>query len=647
MKFDQYDRLLIGKGVTLKPYSPPKFIEREFLTEQELFHNIGTDLVIDCEAFPNYFIMGLKHVPSGKYFIIGPTCDPRFLSRVVMSYRTIGFNSINYDLPMLWAAYHNNNPLFLKDVSNALIYQNKRAKDIASEFGFRIFDVPERQHIDLINVCPLKRSLKMYGARLHSHRIQDLPIADDKTLTEEEKRIVDGYNCNDLDVTELIYKFKPMQERLQLRETLSIDYNLDLMSKSDAQMAEAVITQEVAKLNGRYSKRPTIESGTVYRYNCPHFLMFATPQMQELLERVKRAKFVLNAEGYLESPDELKRPVTIGKNTFTVGIGGLHSKDTTCKYVADENYKIIDRDMTSYYPALIINLGLYPIALGPNFLTVFKGFRDQRVKAKAAKNFAWDKGLKIFLNGASGKWSDFYSKLRNPDNTVQQNLTGQLTILMLVEMLECQGIQVISANTDGIVIYCHRDDELKLNNWILYFEQMTGFKTEETEYSAYYARDVNAYFAVKLDGSVKVKGPYSEVGSQSGTQLDNNPKLLICSDAIKALLASGTPIENTIYACKDITRFVIVRDVKGGAHKDGHYLGKVVRWAYYKNTYGTINYVLSGNKVPETEGAVPLQDLPDEFPVDKIDYDRYIQETKNILYDIGYLTMPKQVEFFA
>jgi hypothetical protein len=284
--------------------------------------------------------------------------------------------------------------------------------------------------------------------------------------------------------------------------------------------------------------------------------------------------------------------------------------------------------------------------MGPNFLIVYTGFKHRRVQAKIAKRFTEDKGLKIFLNGVSGKFSDFWSKMYSPNNTIQMNLTGQLSILMLAEMFECNGMEVISANTDGLVVYYKDEEEEKVKYWIKYWENLTKFQLEDVDYNGYYARDVNAYFAVKTDGSCKVKGPYSEVGSQSGTQLDNNPVYLICSDAIKQFLVDATPIEQTIRECKDITRFVVVRNVKGGAHKDGEYLGKVVRWVYYKNQYGTINYVISGNKVADTDGAYPLQDLPDVFPENDIDYDRYIDYAKEILVDIGYTTKSKQVEFF-
>jgi hypothetical protein len=643
-KLTSNGHLEIGKGVNLKPYTPRPFLPRTFMTESEILSNAGSELILDAESFPNYFMTGFKHVATGKYIRLDNDFNPRFLSWLLFSYKTVGFNSINYDLVILWASFTNRDPEFLKDVSNSLIQSGKRSEEIAKEYNFKIFKLPERQHIDLFNVCPLKGSLKLYAARLHCKRIQDLPYPDTKYLTDEEKEIVCEYNYNDLDNTELLFKF--CKERLQLREAISLEYNEDLMSKSDAQMAEIVISKEVGKLNGKWIKRPEIEPGTIFKYNCPQFLSFATPVMQNFLDVCKKARFVVGDGGYLVAPPEIDTKLKIGDNTYSFGLGGLHSNEKEIAYKSSNTHKIIDRDVTSYYPNAIINLGLYPIAMGSNFLIVYTGFKTRRVEAKRAKRFTEDKGLKIFLNGVSGKFSNKWSTIYSPNLTMQMNLTCQLSILMLVEMLHCNGIEVISANTDGIVIYCAREDEEKLNYLIKYWEERTKFDTEDTEYSAYYARDVNAYFAVKPDGSVKVKGPFSEVGSQSGTQLDNNPIMLICSDAIKLLLSNNTPVEKTIRGCRDLTRFVIVRQAKApGAHKSGHYLGRVVRWYYAKGELGTINTVLANSKVADSEGGKPVMDMPDSFP-DDIDYEKYIAKTKEILYDIGYYQRQKQVEFF-
>ena len=70
-----------------------------------------------------------------------------------------------------------------------------------------------------------------------------------------------------------------------------------------------------------------------------------------------------------------------------------------------------------------------------------------------------------------------------------------------------------------------------------------------------------------------------------------------------------------------------------------------MRWYYGKGERGTINYILSGNKVPMSDGARPLMDLPPSFPND-VDYECYVEKTISILYDIGYLERPKQLKFF-
>lgn len=642
MFFDEDGRISLSE--TLKPFKPRPVIERSFMTDAEIVANAGSTLFFDVESFSNYFMCGFKHHATGKFIRLDGDFNPQFLSWLLHSYKTVGFNTNRYDLPILWAAYHNRNPAFLKEVGNALIQTNDRPVEIAKAFNFKLHKLPELSHIDLFEVCPLKGSLKLYGARIHTPRIQDLPIAEDKKLTADEIEIIVNYNYDDLDLTHQLFDF--CKERLELRASMSAEYHEDLMSKSDAQIAETVIPKMVGKLNGKRVQRPDIAPGTLYRYAAPAFLMYATAPMRALLERVRQAEFIVGEDGKIIPPVILNEPVQIGKSSYSIGIGGLHSKDKCKAYVAKDGYKIRDVDVTSYYPNAILNMNLFPIALGENFITVFRGFKDARVSAKVNKQFTKDKGLKIFLNGMSGKFSDVYSKMYSPGNTIQMNLTGQLSILMLAEMFECQGMEVISANTDGLTVYYKKEDGEKISYWCRQWEQMTNFNLEDVQYRAYYARDVNAYFAVKDDGKVKIKGPWSETGSQSGTQLDTNPNMLICTDAIEAFLSKGADIEKTIRECTNLKRFVIVQNVRSpGASFEGEYLGKVVRYYKSKTSQSCIRSVGSGNKVPNSDGARPVLDLPTVLP-DDLDYQFYIDKCTSILYDIGYLSKPKQISFF-
>jgi hypothetical protein len=187
-----------------------------------------------------------------------------------------------------------------------------------------------------------------------------------------------------------------------------------------------------------------------------------------------------------------------------------------------------------------------------------------------------------------------------------------------------------------MVIKCPRNIRDVVNTVFEDFETATGYQTEEVEYSAVYSRDVNSYIAIGTTGKVKTKGTFSHSG------LQKNPENDICALALIAYLKDGIPIEQTVRECKDLTKFVTVRTVKGGGIYGDKYLGKVVRWYHGLGATGCITYRTSGNKVPNSDGATPCMDLPIDFPED-IDYDWYVKNTEELLMDIGLVTRPPKV----
>lgn len=220
---------------------------------------------------------------------------------------------------------------------------------------------------------------------------------------------------------------------------------------------------------------------------------------------------------------------------------------------------------------------------------------------------------------------------------VQVTVTGQLSLLMLIESLELNNIPVISANTDGIVIQYPIDKEEKMLELIKQWELKTSFEMERSNYAALYSRDINNYIALKEEGDVKVKGCF-----KSG-DLQKNPQTEICNEAIINYLTKGIEFIDTIEACKDVSKFVVVRTVKGGAVKNGIHIGKNIRWYYAKNCKGFISYQ-NGNKVPMTDGAKPIMELPDELPND-INYGWYENKCHELMVDIG-LRLKGQMSLF-
>jgi hypothetical protein len=229
---------------------------------------------------------------------------------------------------------------------------------------------------------------------------------------------------------------------------------------------------------------------------------------------------------------------------------------------------------------------------------------------------------------------------------------------MLIEMLEWSGIPVVSANTDGIVIRCPQDRQDAYLEVVRAWEAITGFETEETRYASIHSRDVNNYFAICEDGEIKAKGAYTNDVSfkdPNRESLMTNPNGTIVTEAVMQFLKTcrkpnPTTIGQTITKCKDIRKFLFVRRVKGGAVKDGIYLGKVVRWYIRKGEFGNIKNAFAnkaGKKaiVSETTGGYPLMDIAG-FPSD-VDYEWYIRRAHSILKDVGYYSSnDRQLELF-
>ena len=601
-------------------------------TDQELFDAVcnGERFVFDIECYSNYFLVAFQGLTSGKivYFEFGNEWELYHwhidkLLWLVGNACIVGFNSKNYDIPILSLAMAGADNACLKAATFEIIVNGTRPSDVLRNNKVKSIQC---NHIDLIEVAPLRASLKIYGGRMHAPRMQDLPFDPDITLSTEQIDIVRWYCVNDLKTTGLLYY--ELEEQIHLRERMSAEYGVDLRSRSDAQIAESVISKEVEKLNGFKARRPEIPPGTAYRYNVPSFLRYDTDLMNWALHTVANARFIVSEFGNIGMPKELSElEIKIANGVYRMGIGGLHSFEQKQYCIADENTLIIDKDVTSYYPAIILNQGLFPAHLTRNFLHVYKTIVDRRIRAKREGNKVDADSLKITINGSFGKFGNMWSMLYSPQLLIQVTITGQLSLLMLIERLELSGITVLSANTDGIVIRCKVEQKELLDAIVKQWEVDTSFETEETNYSAIYSRDVNNYIAVKTDGKVKTKGAYAEIG------LHKNPTNEICVDAVIAYLTKGTPIAQTITTCTDIRKFVSVRTVNGGAVHKGQFLGKAIRW-YYNGEDGEIVYAASGNKVPKSDGAKPLMDIHENFPTD-VNHEWYTAESNRILNDLA------------
>lgn len=644
------------------------------------------EAVMDIECYRDYFLVMFRHVDKttfrGFELYEGHPLDVKGVIRLLKKYTIVTFNGRNYDIPLLMYALRPGiSNADLKRASDHIIQGNLKPWEFENQYGVSVH--PKIDHIDLIEVAPGQASLKIYGGRLHCRRMQDLPYHFDDNIFEVDeygdvdhtkRRVVYNYCGNDLTTT--IDLRKNLLKALDLRRHMSAEYGIDLRSKSDAQIAEAVIRKRVEELKGERVWKPKDTQNISFRYQAPEFLEYKTSNMQKVFQEVKSANFHV-AQGKVLMPQVLeKMRITIGDSTYKLGIGGLHSTESSISHHADADHLLCDQDVASYYPSIILGCELYPKHLGREFLSVYKAIYDTRLRAKKLGDKVVDGALKIVLNGSFGKFGSKYSILFSPNLLIQTTVTGQLALLMLIESLELAGIPVVSANTDGVVSRCPRVKEDVMRQIVRRWEKRTGFVMERTDYRSLYSRDVNNYVAIKLDGTAKTKGAFAEPG------LQKNPTTQICVDAVVNLLVENEPLEDTIDFCDDIRKFVAIKMVAGGGQQQGretlvddwveiadrewtrqewiddgtyreratvkrksrpkpvfvgrdfNYLGKAVRFYYSTQSPGPITYVKNGNKVGKSDGAMALMDLPDRLPND-IDYGWYLDEAIQILGDIA------------
>lgn len=627
----------------------------------------GEEVEFDIETYPNYFL--IQFLFKGKYVVAfekrnnQPFNQLTELAFICQNFVLVGFNSNSYDIPMLrhfLSANATNDSLY--KLSKDLIENEMRWWDIKDRYTHN--DKLNINTYDLIEIAPdpNKISLKMYSARRLGERLQDLPYEPHQKLTDEEITVVYNYCIKDITNTHSLKC--DLHTEIDMRKFMSQQFSMDLRSLSDAQIGERVTIQLVEKRLGRRLPQPMNYRGKILRYFSPTYIKFSTNLLTGVLETVNNAEYLVDKSGSPSIPDSVAQlKIRIGTTDYKLGIGGLHSQEKAQTVICDENHRLRDVDVDSFYPRIIINNRYAPKSIGEAFLEVYELelvnprlehkrrsgdpnlTPDERAEQKQLAN-----SKKIVINGLYGKLGSPYSKVYAPELMISVCLTGQLSLLMLIERLELAGIKVVSANTDGIVMYYHQDQLDTVNSIVRQWEKDCNFTTEDTFYHALYSANVNNYIAVKSDENCQIikgakrKGSFADhwFTDKSNFKLKTTPDFLICRNAVVDYLTKHIPIEETIKNCTDVRQFLSVRAVRGGGVFRGQKFGRIARFYISTESQDYLQYAKNGNKVPKSDNAELLLDLPSILPTD-INYNYYVDYADRMLYDIGY-KVKNQVE---
>ena len=373
------------------------------------------------------------------------------------------------------------------------------------------------------------------------------------------------------------------------------------------------------------------------------YVEFETKQLQDLLSSVKKRKLGLM--------DNFKEHVHFYGNVYSFMKGGLHTENKPEVFEEDEDHEIIDWDVASYYPAIIINSEKYPAHLGKEFLNGYKRMFEKRLELKPqAKSDRRIKGivgaLKLAVNSVYGKSSDMNSWIYDRQLTMFTTITGEFSLMMLIEKYELNDIRVISANTDGVTVKVRKDLIPKMHEINDWWCDTTQYVLERTDYTKILFSTVNDYLAIMPDGYVKKKGDFL-----TDFELHKNKSGRIVPIALEQYYVHGTPVKETIQNHKNIYDFCIRKK----ASRDFHYEGvdkatnvktkynKLIRYfvslkgekVYKVKNHDSDSKAAKRSQVEAGEWVCEVCNyLPSNHPMQNINYKYYIDQAENMIVKI-------------
>lgn len=499
----------------------------------------------------------------------------------------IGYNNLNYDdlickfiLSRKWSK---------KEDCNTPLYEfNEKIIHTKDKFSDPVLIKAYRQYVQFSSIDPMliafsstqRRALKQTLINLNWYRIQDLPYPpghDIPYYSHAVEELLD-YEFNDILGTRHLYThiFNDIKLRLDINKKFDVNVTNSSRSNIGDKMfkkfylidnpdidpkdfnTEAFRTNRGnIKLNNIISPKIKflgsdilVSVNTAKSGRKANFVKLAITNTNDLLEYVKRL--------VVFGTKDVNLRVKIKDLVLDIKSGGLHSVDEAGIFQEDKNYSLIDADVGSFYPSIMVEFQACPKHLRLNFIKRLKWIKEMRIKSKKEGDKVSAENFKITLNAWYGKTNDKDSPLFDTLVTLTVTINGQLLLLKLIESLSINDIEVISANTDGVLCKVPKD---KLD---LYYkickdwEDEVNFELEYTEYDKYIRRDVNNYTArKKKDGMLKNKGIFA--WDDMDITKGYNPSII--AKALRAYFYDGISSKEIIHNCKEIYDFCISQKI--------------------------------------------------------------------------------------
>lgn len=578
----------------------------------------------DVETLPNLLTFVFQNVDEPdqvlEFVVFGERDDrPKMLEWLQESRpELVGFNSYWFDDLILAAVglFPQATPEPFYELAQKLIGNRKDEIRFWSQIS-KLRD--EIAGIDLLQLLGSRSvSLKEIAGKL-GLPVVEMPVPHDQQVPPELLETVLAYNRMDVEVTTALYH--ELAGVIETRRGIGETFGVNALSCSDSYLANQVLN----KLHGR----PKIEGTPRARIDLEDVisgkLRFETPEFESFL-RDLRGVSLTKENGF-----SFSKRIRFGSNTYKIGTGGIHSEDSPGIFRNDAG-RLVDADVTSYYPQTMLQNEIYPEHLGREFLTLFRDLVDARIKAKREGDKIRADGLKITINAIFGKLNFENFWLYDPRAFFAVTVNGQLFLLDLIEKLELAGIPVLSANTDGVLCQVPPLHEFGYSAVVDEWQTRTGFELEFGDLELYVRRDVNSYVSRTVDGRIKTKGVFSE-----NRRLGEGFRAPIIARSLVDYFTQGTRPEETIdsepgvmpycYVFKPEKAFqMIFRTPQGETPA-----GRVNRYYMAKNGGLLVKRNESGREIMVRKSPVRL--VNDMLPetVDDLDREFYLREIWSII----------------
>lgn len=610
-----------------------------------------------------------KYITWGEYY----TTTRQIESNIIFC----GYNNLHYDNPIINYIIEYEDTLMNHNVFTICSSIFNLSKTITTskednidawkhwkyQIWFDTFDI-----LTMLYSNKLRVGLKEIQVTMQYPNVQEFVCDWTKPLPLEDFDSMIYYNINDIESTsELLNRCK---DAVDLRIAIEDEYGVRVLSKDGVNIGMKILTQKYLEKTGLTwwdieGLRSPMDYIPLKDVILP-FIKYDSPILNRVLEDMKDQIVSPGRKGY-------ENNFVFAGLRYTVGVGGIHSKNDPEIIIPKEDEMLIDIDVASLYPSMLIEYGFYPKHLGPEFLEVYSQIKNERIEAKHNGDKVKNETLKLALNGLSGNLQNEHNFCYSPEAVMKIRINGQLLLLMLAEKLTQVGCRIIQANTDGLFVLLKKDNYQQVNTICRNWEQLTKLTLEEERFEAMYQYAINDYIAVK-EGYQKTKN--SDLIKTKGmfitkVLLGKGLSAKIIPEAIIKYFVDGIPVEQTIKECKDIKKFLMSEKTGKQWHveymneeqqrtnrfyastnggylwkwKDtGHKEGEII--TYTEPYVGEHKYKASARQYQNmlTASGVTLLNKFDDKPIEerKINYRYYLKEALKIIEEL----QPRQLELF-